>query len=339
MSIVLISYTPLDAGGGVPRWNRDFVSCFPGTKHYSWSDVPGHDAHAAGNWPEWDRARILARYLLQSKKVTSNDIVIADGFWADGYFPDRTVCVRHGIWSHLTKEMADAGMQPEFPAHHAVQVDFTRRHLANGGKIVAVSDFIARQCKLQWGFEMGVINNAIDLEKFRPADKRVSRKRPIIIHGVTTANKGIDHIDLVRQSMPFANVLLLDEAAKHLGLGKYEALAQADLVVQPSAYEGNSYFILETLACNVPLVAYNVGLLNSLSEICQREKVRHVVGCIIDRKLYSPQETAKVSRFILDSVIRDRTQYNPREVAELFSIQRFGTEWRSFLRGQFGNVV
>src|SRR5260370_15970003 len=131
-NIVLISYTPLDSGGGVPRWNRDVISEVPGARHYWWWDalpaVGGQDM----NISEWDKAKVLARYLLWSKKIGPNDIVIADGFWADGYDPKLTICVRHGIWSHLTKEMADAGIQPEFPQHHAVPVDFTPRFLAAG---------------------------------------------------------------------------------------------------------------------------------------------------------------------------------------------------------------
>jgi hypothetical protein len=357
--LITISYTPLEATGGVNRWNRDFRECFPNAQHYSWFDyttssefkryITGYaiatNLISGEKFPypddptlsEWEKARLLHLWLLQTQRRKADDIVIGDGWWAGEYFSEMTCTVRHGIWSHLTKEMADAGMQPEFPVHHAVQVDYTRRHIERGGKVIAVSDFVARQCKLQWGFEMGVINNAIDLEKFHPPVQRVQRDRPLVIHGVTTANKGLDHIAALERGLE-AEVLLLDAAQRALGLGdKYESLGQADLVIQPSAYEGNSYFVLETLACGVPIVAYNVGLLNSISEICQREGLtRHTIGCVIDRKLYSPEETLKVSRFILESVMRDRTQYNPREVAELFSIQRFGTEWQNYLMGQFG---
>lgn len=332
--IVLISYTALNAGGGVPRWNRDFIAGFPGTKHYSFDDIVKFDpGFRIMNSPEWEKARALNRWLVWSRKVKKNDIIIVDGFWGLGLEGFNVISVAHGIWSHLTKEDVDAGLKPEFPIHNAVQVDYRRRHITSGGKIVAVSDFIANQMKLQWGFDSRVINNAVDLEKFCPPKRMLSNwsDSRLIIHGVTTANKGFDHINAVKEALPNDDVLLLDEAAEKYKLPKYETLANADLVVQPSAYEGNSYFVLETLASDVPIVAYNVGLLNSISRIARANGIEPCIGVIIDRKFRSPEETAKVTKFILDSVMRDRSGYNPRQVAELFSIQRFHEEWRKYL--------
>lgn len=328
--LVLVSFTPLDAAGGVPRWNRDFIAGFPGTKHFSWKDalpaVGGVDRH---DIPEWEKAKILSRYLIWSKKIKKDDIILADGFWGLGLEDYDVISVAHGIWSHLIKEDVDSGKPPEFPVHNAVQVDYRRKHLTRGGKIVAVSDFISRQMEAQWGFESSVINNAIDLEKFHPVE-RFPRSRPLIIHGVTTHNKGFDHIEAVCNKID-ADVIVLDQAAQKLKLPKYEALAQADLVVQPSAYEGNSYFILEALACGVPVVAYNVGLLNSLSEICRKNDIPCMVGGIIDRRRRSPDETVRITKWILESILRDRKPYNPRQVAELFSLKRFHQEWKNYL--------
>lgn len=342
--IVLISFTPLNAGGGVPRWNRDFVSGFPGTVHFSQEDLP---QPVVGY--EWQIADALGSYLHSTKKVTKDDVVIADGFWGDllSRFGYNVISVAHGIWSHLTKEDVDAGKQPEFPVHSAYQIRHRRDHLANGGKIVAVSDFISEQMKLQWGFESKVINNAIDLKKFRPATAGEwgsfhTTDDPFIIHGVTTENKGLDHVKAVieefEKSGDLGVVNLLDDAAKKHGFvgdDKYQMLRLAHMVIQPSAYEGNSYFVLETLASGTPIVAYDVGLLWSIKDIARKNGIEPLIGAIIPRKLRSPGETAKVAKFIFDSIIRDcargRNQYNPRQVAELFSIQRFHDEWRNYL--------
>lgn len=333
--IVLLSFTSLDAGGGVPRWNRDFVAGFPEAKHYSYQDFVNNAGTMTDNIPyEWDAATALNYWLHMSKRVTTDDVIISDGFWGDrlsamGY---NVISVAHGIWSHLTKEDADAGQQPEFPMHHAIQVKHRRDHLSRGGKIVAVSDFISNQMRLQWGFDSHVINNAIDLKRF-DALPRYSNwlDERLIIHGVTTANKGFDHIEAVKKVLPNDDVLLLDDAAKQYDLEKYTALKNADLVVQPSAYEGNSYFVLETLACGVPIVAYNIGLLNTIAVRSREKGVEACIGGIIDRKYRSPAETAKVAKFILESASRNRDSYNPRQVAELFSIQRFHDEWRTYL--------
>jgi len=339
--IVLISYTSLNAGGGVPRWNRDFIAGFPGTKHYSFDDVARANPGFSINPPEWDRAHILNQWLIWSKKIKKSDIIIVDGFWGLGLDGYNVISIAHGIWSHLTKDDVDAGKQPEFPVHNTIQVKYRRDHLARGGKIVAVSDFISEQMLLQWGFTSTVINNAIDLDKFKPSQVFSDQPRkPLIIHGVTTANKGFDHIDAVKKAVPQADVLLLDDAAEALRCGKYEALAQADLVVQPSAYEGNSYFVLETLACDVPIIAYNVGLLYSISRICKcaGDKEHCCIGSVIDRKLRSPEITARQTKFILESVLRDRSPYNPRHVAEKFSIQKFHTQWKGYLKDYERNL-
>ena len=336
--IVLLSFTPLNAGGGVPRWNRDFIAGFPGTKHYSWDDCVKTNQNFAkqGNGvAEWDKATILGSFLTWSKRIKKDDIIISDGFWGDdlsarGY---NVISVAHGIWSHLTLDDVNAGKQPEFPVHHVMQVKHRREHLARGGRIVAVSDFISEQMKLQWGFNSWIINNAIDLEKFKPPTSRVPLERPLVIHGVTTNNKGFDHIQAVEQALKgIADVMLLDDAAAKLGIDKYEALGHASLVVQPSAYEGNSYFVLETLACDVPIVAYNVGLLHSISKICTCEGEEFCcIGDVIDRRYRSPEKTASVAKFILQSVLRERSVCQPRKMAQHFSIQKFHSEWKRYL--------
>lgn len=329
--IVLLSYTPLNAGGGVPRWNRDFIAGFPNARHYSWSDVP----QIGGlNTFEWSAADALGMWLHTSKTISKDDIIIADGFWGEklselGY---NVISVAHGIWSHLTKEDVDAGKQPEFPFHHAAQVKHRRDHLARGGKIVAVSDFIADQMKLQWGFESTVINNAVDLEKFKPQMK-FPRHEPIIIHGSTTANKGIDHIRLLE--MNFERVWLLDDAANILDLPKYEALSQADVFVHPSAYEGNSYMVAECLASGIPIVSYDVGLMYT----ARNEGFGEQVGEVLDRRSRSPERTLEGTRRLFERISRKDKLLDPRGYIKNFSLERFKLEWKSFLEREYGEDV
>jgi glycosyltransferase involved in cell wall biosynthesis len=331
--IILTSFTSIDSPGGVPRWNRDFVKHFPKALHYSWSDLvndTGGDIYIE----EWSKAKILNQWLLHNKLVDHDDIVITDGFWGDGLFPDKTVSVAHGIWSHLTKDDVDSGKSPEFPVNNIMQVNYRRRHLAAGGRIVAVSDFIAEQLELQWGWKVEVINNAIDVDKFKPLSKRKDRVRPIIIHGVTTTNKGFDHIDAIKSLD--ADVWLLDEASERLSVPKYDALKEADVVVQPSAYEGNSYFVLETLASGVPIVVYNVGLMHE----ALKKGWNGMFGTILDRKLRSPQTTLKATESILKTIDGPNLmRQGARIFAEDYSIEKFGRQWEEFLVKEFGNVV
>lgn len=329
--VITISYTPLDAPGGVPRFNRDIHSAFPGSVHYSWWDVAQtmHVDPNAQNIPEWDKAKILGYWLLGTGRVTEKDVVIADSFWASN-LEHLPYCIshQHGNWSHTTFEDVQKRIPPEFPLHARIQEDFRRRYLKAGRKLTTVSQFIADQMKLQWGFESTVINNGIDCQKFKPAERRMERKRPIVIHFTTTSNKGFDHIEFVKNNVN-ADVWLLDEAEQQLRLPKYEALAQADLVVHPSAHEGNSYAVLETLACGVPIIGYDVGLLYQL----RNEGHGLDFGHILYRSDRSPQKTADVVAAELPyySSWKMRTRYNARQFAQLHSIQNFSSTWQRYV--------
>lgn len=330
MRVVTISYTPLDAPGGVPRFNRDIHSAFPGCVHYSWWDVAQamHVDPNTQNVTEWEKAKILGYWLLGTGRVTEKDVVIADSFWASN-LEHLPYCIshQHGNWSHTTLEDVQKGIPPEFPLHTAAQLDFRRKYVKAGRKLTAVSAFIAREMVRQWNLHPYVISNGIDCEKFKPAEKKIDRKRPIVIHFTTTANKGFDHIDAVKQGVD-ADVWLLDEAEQKLGIPKYEALAQADLVVHPSAHEGNSYAVLETLACGVPIVGYNVGLLYSLES--------DDVGVILDREHRSPEITTLGTRTMLRAIkYRDVPgmvpKPDPRKVAEQHDIKVFRLVWQEYV--------
>jgi glycosyltransferase involved in cell wall biosynthesis len=285
--------------------------------------------------PEWERARTLNHYLIQSKKIRPTDVVIADGFWADGLqHLENAISHSHGIWSHLTKEDVEAGKQPDMPYHHAAQVAFRRRWVDLGKHITAVSDFIANEMERQWGFKVDrVINNGVDTEVFRPTDRDTGLDGLLIIHGVNdrgNVNKGWDHISLLKNSISEANVLSLDEAQALLGRHdeswtKAQVLAAADIVVHPSGYEGNSMFVAESLACGVPFVGYDVGFVWTV------RKRRGLQA--MPREKRSPELTVETVKMVIEKpdllpVMGDVS----REVAEEYlSIEKFRQGWRQYV--------
>ena len=336
--LITISYTGLDAGGGVPKFNRDLHAAFPDREclHFCWDDFPWKDEFPYHT--EIGRARTLNEYLVKSRLITSDDVVVADGFWAaDLYHLPFAISHSHGIWSHLTLEDVQAGKAPDMPQNHAIQVEFRRRWIERGKHITAVSAFIANEMERQWGFKVDrVIDNGVDTGVYAPAEIRIDRSRPLVIHGVndpSNENKGWSHIQELREHLD-ADVLSLDEAFTRFSLRsdhrwtKPDVLAQADLVVHPSGFEGNSMFIAESLSCGVPIVAYDVGYLFDYGI----DDLKNDCGMIIDRRTRSPEVTLSACRDILSLPPEYRTTMGHWSRVMAPTIDHFNSQWRSYIK-------
>ena len=334
--IVTISFTPLDAGGGVPKFNRDLHSAFPDRQrvHYSWWDFPWWIEME--RMPEWEKARTLNHFLVQSRAVLPSDVIIADGFWATGLetFP-LAVSHSHGIWDHRPKADEDAGLPGENTLLHTWQRFFRERWTNRKKPFTAVSDFIAEQMRLRWGFQVDrVINNGVDTSIFIPTTSRFPRKRPILIHGVNdrgNLNKGWDHIQLLidrSHTDPEMNVevLSLDEMAERYGGPKEWALSQADLFVHPSGYEGNSMMVAEAMSCGLPIVGYDVGYL---------WKVQDVLGLnVLRRDGRSPDSTLRCVKDVLQApdLFKHMGEISRDLAVRDLSIERFRGDWREYVK-------
>lgn len=325
--IVLLSLMPKTVPGGVARWVNDFCTAFPDREvvHFSVDDL--FSRFGQRNMAEWEAAALLGRWLRQKQLVSEKDTFIVDGFWGLGLPPGpNTISVCHGTWARRVKSDLDKGIPSEFPQHMEIQKLYWDNLVAAGGKIVAVSEFAQEDLRVTWNLPSDVINNVIDGKVFSPRP-RLYRERQLIIHGVTSKVKSMDHIEYLKSKLPNVDIWLLDEAAQKLSMPKYEALAQADLVAIPSHYEGNSYFTLEALSVGAPIVCYDVGM----PWWAYRNGFKHKVGEII------PYEEFGKERF-LDGVkavlAEDKRNMCPEELASLFTPERFRSEWKAYLEAQ-----
>lgn len=322
--IVLLSLMPRHHAGGVARWVNDFFDAFPDREvvHYSVMDLFSRFGNRQIS--EWDAAEVLGNWLRQKKMVNDDDTFIVDGFWGLGVpFGKNVISVCHGTWARRVRSDIEKGIPVEFPEQMRVQEDYWKRLLDKGGRIVAVSEFAQEDLRDTWGLPSETINNVVDPQRFKP-HPRVYRDKPILIHGVTSKVKAADHIDHIKKYMPWVDVWLLDEAAAQLNMPKYEALAQADAVVIPSHYEGNSYFTLEALSCNVPIVCYDVGM----PWWAYRNGWQYKAGRILPYDKFSKESTLDA---VQDVLSEDRRNLAPRELSLLFTPQRFRDEWNTYL--------
>lgn len=343
--LVTISYTGLNSGGGVPKFNRDLHSAFHDRQclHFCWFDFPYASQVDSRGETEWGRAALLNSYLISSRLITHDDVIVADGFWASGLetFP-YAISHSHGIWSHLTHEDVLAGRQPDMPAHHAAQVTFRQRWSFLRKHLTAVSKFIAHELDQQWKIRVDrIINNAVDPNVFDVADYKFKEiPRPLIIHGVNdphNINKGADHIKALCHSID-AKIMSLDEAVKTFAFfsddgyaDKAKVLAQADMFVHPSGFEGNSMMVAEALSCGLPFAGYNVGL---MWELQQSLTWPERVGVIENRSMRSPEQTVRMVEVVLEMLQTSETllKSNARQTALKYcSIDRFRADWRSYV--------
>lgn len=128
--------------------------------------------------------------------------------------------------------------------------------------------------------EMSVIYNGIDIDEFRPSEKKVIDDKIVILStGRLIQRKGFQYliqavagIDGVKlQLVGDGNIKEeLGEQAENLGVeiefsGTVEHskvvsyLQKADVFVLPSLNEGMSNSVLEAMACGLPIIATNVG--------------------------------------------------------------------------------
>lgn len=330
--LVTISYTGLEAPGGVPKFNRDLHAAFDDVEctHFCWADYPFSQRADMMRLPEHERARALNLWLLsQGNLHPGDDVIVGDGFWVDGLQSlPHVISHSHGIWGHLTKEDADAGKEPENPLLHAAQIAFRKRWTGLGKPLTSVSNFISVEMERQWGFKSTVIKNCVDTAKFIPTNKRFPRHKPIVVHGVNdvnNVNKGWDHIyPLIGDSS--YELLSLDTMVEKYGGPKEWALSQADMVVHPSGFEGNSMFVLEALACGVPVCGYDVGYLYGFGTY----ELESDIGVVMDRNKRSPQMTAAGVRRLLRQV-RGGFKSLGRELALTNTFEIFKGQWHKFI--------
>ena len=140
--------------------------------------------------------------------------------------------------------------------------------------------------------KVSVVPNGVDIEKFKPAGKEYARnmlnlpqdKKIVLFVGALKKIKGVDYLIEAAKNFLDTNIRLymvgrddgmkksLEKRAHELEIGNYIKFtgplnhediplwfSASDILVLPSLSEGRPNVVLEAFACEVPVVATNVG--------------------------------------------------------------------------------
>lgn len=298
-------------GGGVEKFAHLLQLAIPELEIFSWLDCPVQTKQKE----HWEMAEILNDWLLQTGRIDDNSIVIGDGFWVAG-LPGkvaRVISVCHGSYWGTAIE------HEKFPWGDGWIGDwaFVQEELWNDERVevVTVSKQSARELESICGITSDItIHHGIPLNIYKPMGN--NRNENLILH---VASRGRKNLELVGDIMQ-RKVYQIDRLG-YPSDGTLESESalwnRGRFFLSPTRYEGNSYALLEAMACDLIPITYATGYACELS--CEAAWVT--------------DDNDEVSFLIgIEEVMENRDQYFPRVWAEEnLSFDSFSEKWRKYL--------
>ena len=248
--------------GGVSKFAMYLQLAMPEIEVAGWEDFPGWQEHDLAQ--EWEQAPLLNEWLLEQGLVDRETIAIVDGFWGLGLEGKvaKLISVCHGSFAGAMAEHMRNPWDNGFLLGQSVrhQEEFWRE---SGCEIVAVSPNAARELSLLANLDSTVICNGIDLETYGPRVPNLTGAKKGLILEVTGGHpaKGAHIVEaLKKRGYNIEAHGVTDGNLEH----EAERWAEAEIALFPSFYEGNSYALLEAMACNCKIVGYWTGFVPDL---------------------------------------------------------------------------
>lgn len=312
--IVHISWLKRDDGslGGVEKFAwllREHVA--PDMRIIAQRDFPGA---SVGLTHVLEQVGVVTYHALEQGMVDEDTTVICDGFWGMGLEGKvkRLISVAHGTWlGNFIENERNPWDDPDALLYLAdLQGTFWKDERV---EIIAVSKQAAREVGLATGREVPVILNGVDTTIFHGVE---SIDDKLVLHTADRPSKGSDIVGALEQTT--------DWRLGHLGVisGKLENEAarwrEGAIALFPSRYEGCPYAWLEAIACDLPIVAYKVGLGVDLPAQC---------GEMVDD--YHPRAFEEALRRVGENM----AYYEPRQwVLDRADIERWAGQWERVLQ-------
>jgi glycosyltransferase involved in cell wall biosynthesis len=277
LNVALASTGPF----GVPKWGHQLKYSLSDydVQTYAFND---YVTNTPPNAMEFHKAESFVKYIKQSKNDEDALVLFGDGFWAATYpGPAKVISVVHGLWSHPLRDKWDDGLLEQRKQLFEYQLRYFRSATQMGHTLVCVSPFIHKVLREEHGIDSILIPNAVDLEMYdRVYITEMEKDRPLILHGITSDNKGLDILQqienhpLIKDKFDIGSI---DEISAHAQIPKMATFKAADVAFLPTKWEASSYLLLECLANNLPIAAHRAGILN-----CKELEHIDQIGVIVD---------------------------------------------------------
>ncbi|TDT67876.1 glycosyltransferase involved in cell wall biosynthesis [Hypnocyclicus thermotrophus] len=205
---------------------------------------------------------------LKFKKLSKKyDIIICNGEFSFGIKHPKCINVFHGSYKgyreYLSKEL---NWREKLSL---MKLSYIQKLGSNGKIVIAVSDFIAKILKKQGIKVFKVIENGVDVNKFKPLN--IEKVNEYIFVGGYRNNgysKGFDVLEKIAQSDYKINCVTTRDPKGLLGYigGNIEndllpeIYNKHKMLIFPSRFEACSIVTVEAMACGLPIVISKVGI-------------------------------------------------------------------------------
>lgn len=276
---LIVSPAPNTRGGGVERFCAliaDVLSARGWRSEEIGPDgPPPRNLARIGGGPLWE-----SRSALRHARGRGADLIVSNG-QLGGFAPKdvpRLHCLHGTIAGYALAP--GAGHPPRMKARWVLGGGAAERLALHRATSVAVSQWAADESRRLYRAPVdAVIPNGVDQTRFHPRDQAEARARfglpaegrLALYSGRFAAYKGAEKIISACERAGWQLVVAGPQApgvGTYLGMLDHEdlpwAYAAADCVLLPTAYEGCSYVILETMACGIPILTTEVGWMPTL---------------------------------------------------------------------------
>lgn len=339
MKAALLSFYSFDqVKGGTELFSEHLKRAFPGLEVMTYGDVD----HSG--LPNLDRLNLqqprmgfsLSRDFLHRSRLERYDLVICNstaGWWLSLRRPGVPMMNVFHYTSISLSEGTLRGTPGYLPSRYLMPV--FEKAAARGKMNIAVSAKVHRELSQNYRVRSTIIENGVDLERFRPLPPAECRERlgidhdgPLaifvgradhtkgfeIVRELASRRKDLKVLCVTSGQVEGENLIVRCNVPNDLMPVHYCA---ADLMLFPSRYESFGFAPLEAMACDVPLVASRTGLMEDLDD--------ERAGAIV------PRHDVEEYMAAVDRVLATRP--HPRGlVGERYSLERFARDYREAAR-------